>query len=158
MRLLRSVSLYLLLFLIVSNAQAQTTKTEPVSGEGNFNLFYQIAETFVKKGEYYNSIPYLKKAYSKEKDKTTKAAILFKIAESYRQINDQKNAEEWYSKAIKAGYGSHLAILHLAEAQKANGKYSEALENFKRYKQLDGETHQACRRECGIDQQPLVRL
>jgi peptidoglycan-associated lipoprotein len=138
MKILRAIGfqISLLILLATVGVKAQTTKVEPVSGEGNYNLFYQIGETFVKKGEYYNSIPYLKRAYSKEKDKGVKAYILFQIGDSYRKINDMKNAGDWFDKAIRAGYDNPLAVLYLAEAQKANGNYAEALENFKRYRSI----------------------
>lgn len=136
MRINKSFSLLLLASAVWSFSFSQTTKQEPVSGEGNYNLFQQIGESFVKKGEFYNSIPYLKKAYAKDRDKTNKANLMFKIAESYRELDDMKNAEEWYSRAVKAGFSNPMAVLRLAEAQKVSGKYAEALENFKRFKAL----------------------
>jgi peptidoglycan-associated lipoprotein len=134
MRVFKILLSFFFIALLFTSASAQTTKLEPLAGEGNYNLFLQIGETFIKKGEYYNAIPYLKKAYSKEKDKMRKAAILFRIAESYRNINDTKAAEEWYAKTVKAGYDNSIVFLRLGEAQKANGDYESALANFKTYK------------------------
>src|SRR5215212_4626081 len=75
------------------------------------------------KGDYYDAVPLYKKAFSKEKNKTKRAEIIFKTAESYRKVNDFKNQEVWYAKAIKGGYKEPIAILYLADAIKFNGKY-----------------------------------
>lgn len=45
-----------------------------------------------------------KKALTKIDNKSQKALVNFRIAESYRKINDLKNAESWYAKAVKAKY------------------------------------------------------
>ena len=51
--------------------------------------------------EYYKAITLLKKAYSKEKDKANKAEIIYKTADCYRMVNDSKQSETWYRKALK---------------------------------------------------------
>ena len=86
------------------------------------------------KGDYYDAIPLYKKAFSKEKNKTKRAEIIFKTAESYRKVNDFKNQEVWYAKAIKGGYKEPIAILYLADAIKFNGKYDEAIVQYNAYK------------------------
>ncbi len=86
------------------------------------------------KGDYYDAVPLYKKAFSKEKNKTKRAEIIFKTAESYRKVNDFKNQEVWYAKAIKAGYKEPVAILNLADAIKFNGKYDEAIVQYNNYK------------------------
>src|SRR5262245_45301315 len=92
------------------------------------------ADAAFEKGDYYDAINLYKKAFSKEKTKAGKAEIVFKTAESYRKVNDFKNQELWYEKAIKAGYKEPEAIRLLAEALKFNGKYDEAIVQFNNYK------------------------
>lgn len=94
------------------------------------------ADQAFRSEEYFKAIELYKKASTKEKKKAAKAAIIFKIAESYRNINDMKQAEVWYTKAITAKYPDPIAILHLADAKKANGKYNEALTEYNNYKTL----------------------
>ena len=82
------------------------------------------------KGDYYDAIDLYKKAYSKESDKEGRAEIIFKTAECYRMVNDAKNQEVWYDKAIKAEYKDNIAILRLADALKFQGKYDEAMAKY----------------------------
>lgn len=87
--------------------------------------------------EYYNSIELYKKAYEKAKKKDEKAKIIFMTAECYRLIGDNKQAEQWYTKAIKANYPDAKAILYLANAKKAQEKYNEALIEYKNYQKAN---------------------
>src|SRR5436190_8466895 len=84
------------------------------------------ADKAYESGDYYDAITLYKKAFTKEKNKAKKADIIFMVAESYRHINDYKNQEVWYAKAIKAKYKDPKAILYLANALKFDGKYDEA--------------------------------
>ncbi len=84
--------------------------------------------------QYFNAIELYKKAYTKAKKKEDKALIIFTIGECYRLTGDNKQSEAWYVKAVKANYTNPLAKLYLAEAKKAQEKYSEALIEFANYK------------------------
>ena len=86
--------------------------------------------------EYFNAIELYKKAYTKAKRKEDKANIIFKTAECYRLIGDNKQSEAWYIKAIKANYTEPKAELYLAESKKAQEKYNEALIEYNKYKAL----------------------
>ena len=86
--------------------------------------------------EYFNAIELYKKAYTKAKKKEDKANIIFKTAECYRLIGDNKQSEAWYIKAIKANYAEPKAELYLADSKKAQEKYNEALIEYNKYKSL----------------------
>jgi peptidoglycan-associated lipoprotein len=101
-----------------------------VFGQKNY---YKDAEKAYMNHEYFTAIDLYKKAVTKAK-KATKAEILFKTAECYRLINDQKQAESYYSKAIKAKYPDPVAHLYMANAKKAQEKYSEAMTDYANYK------------------------
>jgi tetratricopeptide (TPR) repeat protein len=90
-------------------------------------------------GEYFDAIDLFKDAYSKTKksDKNTRTELVFMIAECYRLTNDPKNAETWYKLAVKSSYSKPEAQFWLAESLKKNGKYPLAIEEFKKYKQID---------------------
>src|SRR4051812_10794621 len=60
---------------------------------------------------YVDAIDLYKKAYAKTKDKAVKSEVVFRIAECYRHLNDLKQAESWYQKAIKAKYADPIAII-----------------------------------------------
>ncbi len=65
--------------------------------------------------QWSEAIELYKKALTKIDNKTLKAEVLFKIAESYKNINDMKNAESNYTKAVKAKYPDPRAQLYLAD-------------------------------------------
>jgi peptidoglycan-associated lipoprotein len=51
-------------------------------------------------------------------------------------INDPKNAEIWYKKAVKTSFSKPEAQYWYAESIKKNGKYQLAIDEFRKYKQL----------------------
>ncbi len=96
--------------------------------------FLKDADKAYNNAEYFTAIELYKKAYAGVSKKEEKAKIIFQTAECYRQINDSKNAEQWYEKAIKANYPDAKAKLYAADAKKANGKYDEAMIRYNDYK------------------------
>jgi peptidoglycan-associated lipoprotein len=96
--------------------------------------FSKDADKAFDNREYFNAIELYKKAYTKIKKKDEKARNIFMTAECYRMINDNKQAEAWYIKAIKANYPDPKATLYLADAKKAQEKYNEALIEYNNYK------------------------
>ena len=95
-----------------------------------------IANQAFEGQEYYKAITLLKKAYSKEKDKANKAEIIFKTAECYRFVNDSKQSETWYRKALKIKYPENKVQLYYADALKANGKFEDAIVEYEKYGEL----------------------
>jgi peptidoglycan-associated lipoprotein len=87
-------------------------------------------------GEYYEAIDLFKDAYAKTKEKEMKADLVFMVSECYRLVNDPRNAETWYKKAVKTAGVTPEAQLWLAETLKKAGKYPQAVEEFRKYKQL----------------------
>ena len=104
-----------------------------VAAQKNFS---KDADKAYSNMEYFNSIELYKKAYTKAKKKEDKAYIIFKTAECYRMIGDNKQAEAWYIKAIKANYTEPKVELYLADAKKSQEKYNEALIEYNKYKAL----------------------
>ena len=60
----------------------------------------------------------------------------FKLAEAYRLSNRLKEAKPYYEAAIKNGYRGEEAYYYLAYALKANGDYTGAERQLKRYLNL----------------------
>jgi peptidoglycan-associated lipoprotein len=94
------------------------------------------ADKAFNSGRYYEAIDLYKYSYAKAKNKEQKALITFKTAECYRMIQDTRHSEVWYNKAIRKHYPNPVAVLHYADALRANGKYNEALEQYKKFKEL----------------------
>ena len=123
----KNVALFVVLLLFVTwhNVYAQKRKVE------------RAYETFAA-GEYYNAIDNFKDAYSKTKktDKNARSELVFMIAECYRLVNDPQNAETWYQLAVMSSISKPEAQYWLAESMKKGGKFQEAIEEFRRYKQI----------------------
>jgi peptidoglycan-associated lipoprotein len=93
-------------------------------------------EAFAKK-EYYVAGENYKAVFAKTKNKDVKNEASFKTAECYRLSNDIKNAENWYRKTAKADPKNAEAVLRLAQTLKSNQKFTEAIVEFNKYKQLN---------------------
>ena len=88
-------------------------------------------------GEYYDAIDEFKDAYSKaKKADRPRAEMVFMIAECYRLTNDSKDAETWYKLAVKSSTSRPEAEFWLAEWLKKNGKYQNAIDELKKFKQI----------------------
>jgi peptidoglycan-associated lipoprotein len=121
---------FLILVLIFSIAFIQESSAQKRKSERAYAAFYA--------GEYYDAIDQFKDTYSKtsKSDKATRTELIFMIAECYRLINDPKNAETWYKLAVKSSFTKPDAQYFLAESMKKNGKYQQAIDEFKKYKQV----------------------
>ena len=116
-----------ILLVIVAFPEATAQKKKAERAYSSYNA-----------GEYFDAIDQFKDAYSKTKkaDKNTKSELVFMIAECYRLVNDPKNAETWYKLAVKSSYSKPDAQFWLAESMKKNGKHQQAIEEYKKYKQI----------------------
>jgi peptidoglycan-associated lipoprotein len=124
---MRRVLLLLVLTIIVALPEADAQKRKSDRAYSSFNA-----------GEYYDAIDLFKDAYSKTKkaSKNTRTELIFMIAECYRLVNDPKDSETWYRLAVKSSYSKPEAQFWLAESIKKNGKYPQAIDEFKKYKQI----------------------
>jgi peptidoglycan-associated lipoprotein len=87
-------------------------------------------------GSYFEAIDLFKDVYSKARDKQVKSDMVYMVSECYRLVNDPKNAELWYKKAVKASLPKPEAQYWLADCIKKNGRYQQAIEEFVKYRQL----------------------
>jgi len=87
-------------------------------------------------GSYYEAIDFFKDVYSKTRDKQLKADMVFMVSECYRLINDPKNAELWYKRAVRSSFSKPEAQYWLGESTKKLGRYPQAIEEFRKYRQL----------------------
>jgi len=123
-RMNRTVVLIIIVALVFpSLLQAQKQKTERA---------YAAYEA----GSYYDAIDHFKDVYSKTRDRQLKAEMVFMVSECYRLINDPKNAELWYKRAVRSPFPKPEAQYWLADSYKKLGRYPEAIEEFRAYRQL----------------------
>ncbi len=119
----RAFILLLLLVVLYPVINAQKRKSE------------RAYEAF-RAGEYYEAIDLFKDAYTKSKDREVKAEMVFMVAECYRVTNDSRSAETWYRRAVRTQGVVPEAQYRLAETLKKNGKYEQAVDEFRKYKQI----------------------
>lgn len=123
-RMNRTVVLIIIVALVFpSLLQAQKQKTERA---------YAAYEA----GSYYDAIDHFKDVYSKTRDRQLKAEMVFMVSECYRLINDPKNAELWYKRAVRSPFPKPEEQYWLADSYKKLGRYPEAIEEFRAYRQL----------------------
>lgn len=123
---MKHISLIILFFLLtVPHSFSQKRKAERA---------YEAYQA----GEYYQAIDQFKSAYSKtnRNDRAARAELIFMIAESYRLTNDPRNAETWYRQSVRSPGSRPEAQYWLAEQMKKNGKYQQAIDEFRKYKQI----------------------
>lgn len=101
---------------------------------------YQKKEFFVAGDNY-------RKVYSSTKNKDEKIEATNKAAECYWLMNDMKNAESWYRKAIKVDPKNTDNQLRLAKTLKNNQKFEEAIVEFKNYQKMTPENGEAVNRQ-----------
>lgn len=123
MRISKLMSVIMALMLLNAQSFGQATKTKKADEAYNNWQWSQAIELY-------------KKALTKIDNKTTKAEVLYKIADSYKHMNDMKNAEGFYVKAVKAKYPDPRAQLYLADCQKAQERYTDAITSYNEYKKL----------------------
>jgi peptidoglycan-associated lipoprotein len=124
---MRRILFLIILLIIITFQEAQGQKRKTERAYAAFNA-----------GEYYDAIDEFKDAYSKTKkaDKTSRTEIVFMIGECYRLTNNPKDAETWYKLAVKSSYPKPEAEFWLAESLKKNGRYQNAIDELKKYKQV----------------------
>ena len=124
---MKRLLLLIILLIIVTSPEVTAQKRKAERAYSSFSA-----------GEYFDAIDQFKNAYSKTKkaDKNSRTELVFMIAECYRMINDPKNSETWYKLAVKSSYSKPEAQYWLAESLKKNGKHQQAIDEFKKYKQV----------------------
>ncbi len=120
---------YLLLaggiFLLPLQAQAQRKKDQTAKAREAFEA-----------GEYVVALDLFKDAYNKVSDREVKNELIFLIAECYRITNQPDKAELRYKQAISREYPNPIIYLRYADALRMDEAYDEAVEHYRRYKEL----------------------
>jgi peptidoglycan-associated lipoprotein len=124
---MKRILIIILLLIVVASQESPAQKRKADRAYASFDA-----------GEYFDAIDLFKDTYSKTKksDKVSRTELVFMIAECYRLVNDPKNAETWYKLAVKSAATKPEAQYLYAESLKKNGKYQQAIDELKKYKQI----------------------
>lgn len=120
-----TLTLIVALLLLIDSSFAQKKSKDEIKGDESFEL-----------GEFAEAIQNYKVAYSKEKNNSRKIDMVFRIGQCYMYKNEPKSAELWFKKAIMVKYPDPIVHLFYANELKKNGKFEDAIEQFKIYKKL----------------------
>ncbi len=83
--------------------------------------------------------------------KHPKVADIERVAQGYLYLNEYKQAETWYARAIQTEEHTHEALLGYAEALKQNGKYADAKQQFLEYAAKYDDSEKIQREIAGCD-------
>lgn len=85
--------------------------------------------------DYSQAIPYYKKAAKSKKEDTKKEAT-FKLAESYRMVNNASEARSWYKRSLQYSDVAPINYFYLGQAARTLQEYKEAEQAFRKYAAL----------------------
>ena len=96
------------------------------------------ADRAFKNEKYFTAVDLYRSAIAKAKSKEDKARMTYNIAESYRYMLNNKQAEAYYRKAIKVGYAEKepRVYLYLANAHMKQQQYDLAMEQYQKYNEV----------------------
>ena len=92
--------------------------------------YIRMGDIYFRQFNFKTALSYYGRAIKKD---SSNAHVRQNIADSYRHLNDWGNAERWYFKLANDPTAPPLDKMYYAEALRANQKYAEAEEAFKRY-------------------------
>lgn len=123
---MKRISVVFIILLLISGSTLSAQKRKAAQAYASYEA-----------GEYYDAIDLFKDTYSKTKksDKINRGEYIFMIAECYKLVNDPRSAETWYKLAVRQSSRPE-AQFYLALTLKKNGKYEQAIEELKQYKQV----------------------
>lgn len=126
---MRFTNLFLLLILIGGTALLSScgTKSRLATADKKFEA-----------GEYASAVGIYNVIYGRipSTDRETKARVAFRQGESLRFLNNTR-AEMMYQRAIRFNYPDSTVFLRYAQALHRNGKYNDALNQYRRYLEYD---------------------
>ena len=99
------------------------------SGSGSLEKANEAYDLY----QFNTAIDMYKKLVSKERDKKIKGEMTMKIAHAYKQMGDFRKAENYYSKVLKYSKDDPDAYFAMADMQKRQEKYEDAIITFNNY-------------------------
>lgn len=94
---------------------------------------YEAAQKAYSLGEYGRAAKLFDKAQRAEGNKSRRAEECFLLGECYRRLGMNTKAASAYQRAVRLRYDDDVALLRLADAYRALGKFDEADEAYNAY-------------------------
>ena len=121
--------LIILILAFLSNysfGQSQERDHSKLSSEER----HDVAHDMIKKGGYYGALEHLKELVEKHPENSK---YLFRLGQAYLSSRDYLNAEGYFLSTIEKNKKVLPALYFLGISQQYQGKYNEALENFRKF-------------------------
>ncbi len=96
------------------------------------------ADALFERQQYYTAIDKYRKVYTKIKNnREEKNRIIYRLADCYRFTENYRRAEIAYKRLVRYGWAKNHPeiLLHLADMLKIDGKFDEAIEQYKAYEE-----------------------
>ncbi len=131
---------FLTLTLAIANAQdlSYFSKSSITKGDKEYTKF-----------AYQSAVEYYLKAYKQD---DSDGSLRKKIANCYRLLNDQSEAEEWYELLVEKGDSEPQTYLYYAQALESNRKYDKAKLWYEKYEELEPAENRVDRKLIGLDE------
>lgn len=94
------------------------------------------ADEAYDRGEYFQAANIYRKLYNKynkKDDRWMRAELAYDMGLCYRKLNQSSRASAAFKNALRYEYGDSMAYFYLAQALHHEGKYAEAIENYKTF-------------------------
>ena len=95
-----------------------------------------LADHYYNRYDYHTAIPMYEQMLATYPHRYD---LYEKLADSYRRINDSKNAERCYAVLVDTINVKHEYVLYYSQALSRNGKYDKAITWYSRYNELEPE-------------------
>ncbi len=99
-----------------------------------------------ERGEYFDASKTYRKVYNKltkREERQQRGEVAFLMGECYSRLNMNARAAAAYQNAIRYNYPDSTALLHLAQAQHADGKYAAAITSYEEFLKLNPSSREA---------------
>ena len=97
------------------------------------------ADEAFDRGEYNDAANIYRKIYNKLKkreDRWQRGEVAFMMGQCHRKLNQSSRAAAAFQNAIRYEYEDSMAIFYLAEALQREGKYTQAIEQYRKFLKL----------------------
>ena len=94
------------------------------------------ADEAYDRGEYNDAAVIYRKVYNKltkREDRWLRGEVAYMMGLCYRKLNQNSRASAAFQSAIRYEYEDSMALFYLAEAQQREGRYADAIENYRAF-------------------------
>ncbi|MDE7396544.1 MAG: tetratricopeptide repeat protein, partial [Muribaculum sp.] len=107
-----------------------------------------VADEQMQRGEYYDASRTYRKVYNKLKareERPLRGEVAYKMGLCYRRLSMSARAAAAFQNAIRYQYPDSMALLYMAQALQAEGKYTDAIRAYEEFLVTDPKDQEIAR-------------